>query len=339
MSKNVMSGNEAFSRVVIDRKLREQGWDIEDNFQVVFEDHGPAGRSDYVLKDSNGHAIALIEAKSPDIDPYVAKEQARAYADSQYPGKVHFIFLANDHTIYFWNLAEDTIEQVQDFFSQGDLERRRDTFSKKGSVPLSRIQITPDYFTRIDINNDITLRPYQVAAWEAIAESFDNGKRSFLLEMATGTGKTVLSALLIRGFLEANQAQNVLFIVDRIELATQTKGTFEKLLGDLTQIGIYYGQKKERLLGVNVVVATIQSLISHGKDHFSPGYFDMVIHDEAHRSIYSARARGAVDYFNDVVKIGLTATPRDYLKNVDPNDPKEQDSRRMAARIQRDTYT
>ena len=99
-----MGNSEAFSRVVIDRKLREAGWDIEDASQVVFEDHGAAGRADYVLKDTNGMPIAVIEAKSPDIDPYTAKKQARDYAEMQYP-MADYIYLANDHKIYFWDLG------------------------------------------------------------------------------------------------------------------------------------------------------------------------------------------------------------------------------------------
>jgi len=329
--------SEAFSRVIIDQKLKEAGWDITDPNQVVFEDHGIAGRADYVLKDRHGNAIALIEAKAPEIDPYSAKEQSLNYAETQYKGKIDYIYLANDHLIYFWDfIAGGDAYPVNEFFTQEDLLRKRQARSSGNCEPLLKKPVEENYFS--DIAHDITLRPYQIDAWRNIAIAFDNGKRKFLLEMATGTGKTVLAALIISKFLRTNQAQNVLFVVDRIELAGQTKGKFEQLLGNLSAVGTYWGASKKNLVGANVVVATIQSLIAHGKDVFTPGYFDLIIHDEAHRSIYSAEARGVMDYFVGAATIGLTATPKDFLKNIDVNKLAIDDPRKVELRVQRDTY-
>jgi len=329
--------SEAFSRVVIDRKLREAGWDIESSQQVIFEDHGIAGRSDYVLKNSSGQALALIEAKAPDIDPYTAKQQALNYVEAQYRGKIRYIYLANNNVIYFWDITKGDAVQVDEFYSQRDLERKRNAESMGNVKPLSQNKIDKDYLVKVDPNN-FSLRHYQVKAINEIAEQYDQGKREFLLEMATGTGKTGLAAALVRKFLETHQAQNVLFLVDRISLATQTKGAFEPILSDLTSIATFWGSSKNNLVGANVVVATIQSMIKRGYDNFSPGYFDLVIHDEAHRSIYSAQARSATDRFYGATKIGLTATPKDFLRNIDEDKLALNDPRALEKRIQRDTY-
>lgn len=332
-----MGNSEAFSRVVIDRKLREAGWDIEDSSQVIFEDHGAAGRSDYVLKDSSGMPIAVIEAKSPDIDPYNAKKQARDYVELQYP-MADYIYLANDNKIYFWDLGHsDAVASDAGFFSREDLERKRASGRVNNVEPLGKSEVTPEYFS--DVNDQIKLRPYQVDAWNAIAKDYDEmSKRAFLLEMATGTGKTVLAGLIISKFLRTNNASRVLFVVDRQSLAIQTKSSFERVLRGLSNVGVYWGGKRQNLTGSSVVVATIQSLSLHGKKDFSPGAFDLIIHDEAHRSIYTPEARAAVDHFVGAIKIGLTATPRDFLKNIDIEALSQDDPRALERRIQRDTY-
>lgn len=332
-----MGQSEAFSRVVIDRKLREAGWDIEDSSQVVFEDHGDAGRSDYVLKDSKGIPLAVIEAKSPAIDPYTAKKQARDYVELQYP-MVDYIYLANDEKIYFWDLGHgDAIPSDSGFFSREDLERKRASGRVNNVEPLLQKEVTAEYFN--DVSDVIKPYYYQIDAWNAIAKDYDeNYKRAFLLEMATGTGKTILASLIISKFLRTNNASRVLFVVDRQSLAIQTKAKFEQLLSSLSKVGVYWGGKHQNLLGSNVVVATIQTLSLHGKKDFTPGAFDLIIHDEAHRSIYTPDARAAVDYFVGAVKIGLTATPKDFLKNIDVEQLSQDDPRALERRVQRDTY-
>jgi type I restriction enzyme, R subunit len=237
---------EAYSRVVIDRKLREAGWDIENDKQVVFEDHGDAGRADYVLKDSSGRPIAIIEAKRSEIDPYSAKNQAYQYVQSQYP-KVRYIYLANDKLIYFWDLeGKSDAVIVPSFYSQDDLTRRLQTGEINLAKPLMSEKVGLEYFS--DVAEGVTLRDYQVPAWESIAEGYDKGKRAFLLEMATGTGKTVLASLIISRFIRTNNAQNILFVVDRKSLAIQTKNTFERLLRGVSSVGTYWGSNKKILL-------------------------------------------------------------------------------------------
>lgn len=332
-----MNQKEAFSRVVIDRKLREAGWDIEDESQVIFEDHGAAGRSDYVLKDSKGTAIAIIEAKSHSIDPYNAKKQARDYIELQYP-QVAYIYLANDEKIYFWDLGEgDAVASDGGFFSREDLERKRAAGHISNIEPLMQKVVSSEYFS--DVNDQIKLRDYQIDAWNAIAEGYDTKhKRAFLLEMATGTGKTMLASLIISKFLRTNNANRVLFIVDRQSLASQTRQTFERVLRNVSAVGVYWGGKRNNLVGSNVVIATIQSLSLHAKKDFTTGAFDLIIHDEAHRSIYTPEARAAIDYFVGATKIGLTATPKDFLKNIDIEALASEDPRALERRVQRDTY-
>ncbi len=326
---------EAFSRVVIDRKLRESGWDIENQREVNFEVHSSSGRADYVLM-HNGKPLAIIEAKKPEIDPYQAKQQALDYVNNHFK-TIKYIFLANDHMIYFWDITFGDAAPINAFHSKDDLLRKYRNEQQTNVEPLTKILPDENYFH--DKQVDINVRGYQLEAFLSIAKAYDDGKRKFLLEMATGTGKTVLGALIISRFIRTHQAENVLFLVDRTALARQTKAEFEPLLEGLTKIGTYWGSNKKDLVGTNVVVATIQSLQLHGKRDFSPGYFDLIIHDEAHRSIYTPQARAAVEHFSGATQIGLTATPKDFLKNVDVNKLQANDPRKLERRLQLDTYS
>jgi superfamily II DNA or RNA helicase len=174
---------------------------------------------------------------------------------------------------------------------------------------------------------------------DEIAKGFDGvGRRKFLLEMATGTGKTLLCAALIRRFLITRNAERVLFIVDRIELAKQTMEDFAVVLPEYKPVIFKSARRTGELLGASVVVATIQSLMtdSRYREEFTPFYFDLVINDEAHRSIYGD-AREVVQFFQ-ATRIGLTATPKAYLKNVNPDQLEAQNPKALEARQLRDTY-
>jgi len=156
--------------------------------------------------------------------------------------------------------------------------------------------------------------------------------------MATGTGKTLLCAALIRRFLRTRNAERVLFIVDRIELAKQTMEDFNVVLGEYKPVIYKTARRTGELLGSSVVVATIQSLMTdcRYREEFTPFYFDLVINDEAHRSIYGD-AREAVQFFQST-RIGLTATPKAYLKNVNLDQLATEDPKALEARQLRDTY-
>lgn len=311
------------ARIVINRKLQEAGWVLEGpNKNVLTEQHSEAGFMDYLLLDRNGRNIALVEAKKDSIDPYLAKNQGRGYAEAN---GCRYVFLANSEQLYFWDLEEGDATPIERFISPQDLQRRHDL--KLSRKPLSSVTH----------NTEICDRPYQIQASDTIAQQFDGGKKSFLLEMATGTGKTRLSAAIIDRFLRAHQAERILFVVDRIELAKQTLDAFQLAFKDDYRAVRYKPGQVAVFGGANVVVATIQSLNIHFKKDFSPGYFDLVINDEAHRSIYGELPRQVVEYFQ-AVRIGLTATPNDFLKNIDLDKLEDTDPLKLEYRFVRDTY-
>lgn len=328
------NNKEAFSRVLIDRLLERSGWNLIDPNQVKFESFGSSGRADYLLMGHHG-PLCVLEAKNPHCDPYDAKEQARKYAEET---KAPFIILSNGNEHWFWNYqlqSEQDAYRVERLPSRNDLE----WLSQRNLNPPSPLfhPLEKTYFHQQ--SEDILLRGYQIKAIETIANQFDQGKRSFLIEMATGTGKTVLAAAMIRRFLETRNAARVLFIVDRIELAKQAMEKFKQLLPDYSPV--LYKEVKNKpnsLWGSGIVVATIQSLMTGRRfqDDFTPFHFDLVINDEAHRSIYGD-SRECVQYFQ-AVRIGLTATPKAYLKNVNLDELEQTNPKSFEARQLRDTY-
>ncbi len=319
----IPTSTEADARIVINRKLHEAGWILEGvGKNVLTEQHSEAGFMDYLLLDRNGRNLALVEAKKDSIDPYTAKNQARGYAEAN---KCRYVFLANSEQLYFWDMEDGDATPIERFISPADLQRRHDL--KLSRKPLSSISH----------NEAISDRPYSKEASDIIAKQFDTGKRAFLLEMATGTGKTRLAAAIIDRFLKAHQAERVLFIVDRIELARQALDAFQLAFKDDYRAVRYKPGKHAVFGGANIVIATIQSLNIHFKEDFTPGYFDLVFNDEAHRSIYGELPRQVVEYFQ-AVRIGLTATPNDFLKNVDVEKLKDDDPLKLEYRFAKDTF-
>lgn len=328
--------NEAFSRVLIDKALEASGWDLLDPRQVHFELITASGRADYLLKDSLGRVLCILEAKREDIDPYDAKEQARGYAVNL---GAPFVLLSNGREHWFWNYEradQRDAYRIERFPSRDDLERLR-LKNLQPPRPLQTEVIHPNYLHRL--RPDLTLRGYQIRAMDQIAKGYDDGgRRKFLLEMATGTGKTLLCAAMIRRFLATRNAERVLFIVDRIELARQTMEDFNVVLAEYKPVIYKTARRTGELLGSSVVVATIQSLMTNRRyrEEFTPFYFDLVINDEAHRSIYGD-AREAVQFFQ-ATRIGLTATPKAYLKNLNLDQLAAEDPKTLEARQLRDTY-
>ena len=312
------------ARIVINRKLVESGWVLEGpNKNVLTEQYTGKGFSDYLLLGRKGQNLAVLEAKDDDQgDVYLAKEQARGYALAT---DCRYVFLANSEQIYFWDLDEGDARPIERFISPHDLQRRADLKTLK--KPLSQIE-HPVH---------IADRPYQIEASNIIAQQYDQGKRAFLLEMATGTGKTRLAAAVIDRFLRSHQAERVLFIVDRIELAKQALEAFQLAFRDKYKSVRYKPGKHGEWGGASVVIATIQSLNIHYKKDFTPGYFDLVFNDECHRSIYGELPRQVVEYFQ-ATRIGLTATPKDFLKNIDMEKLSETNSKALEYRMMRDTY-
>jgi len=329
------SQSEAFSRILIDKALEASGWNLLDFDQVTFEQNTVNGRADYLLKDDRGRVLCVLEAKREDLDPYDAKEQARAYAENL---KAPFVILSNGREHWFWNYERADRRdayRIERFPSQKDLDRVRKK-NLQPPRPLLTDVVRTNYLH--PQRSTLNLRRYQIQALDKIGEGFDAGNRKFLLEMATGTGKTILCAALIRRFLVTRNAERVLFIVDRIDLAKQTIEDFNVILSEFKPVIYKTARRTGELLGSSVVIATIQSLMVGGRyrEEFTPFYFDLVINDEAHRSIYGD-SREAVQYFQ-ATRVGLTATPKAYLKNININQLAIEDPKALEARQLRDTY-
>jgi type I restriction enzyme, R subunit len=181
------------------------------------------------------------------------------------------------------------------------------------------------------------LRPYQLKAIHALQRAVRDGKDRFLFEMATGTGKTLTAAAVIKLFLRSGNARRVLFLVDRLELEDQAKKAFTELLSADFQT-VIYKENRDDWRRAEIIVTTVQSLLFNNKYQslFSPTDFDFVISDEAHRSI-GGNARAVFDFFIGY-KLGLTATPRDYLKRFDKKSGSTSDPREAERRLLLDTY-
>jgi type I restriction enzyme R subunit len=300
-----MSNNEAFSRVVIDAQLADQGWDTQDQNSVRYEvTLGDGTRADYVLCDRYGHSMAVIEAKRFSVNPGDAAEQAKAYAKQL---GVPYIFLANGAEVRFWEWEREAFPRpVKTFFKQPDMERR-----------LATRQVRRDPLT-IPIDNRIAGRDYQKDCIETLCREINQGRRKLLVEMATGTGKTRMAAAFIKRLFEANAITRVLFLVDRIPLAKQTEDVFAEHLPDFPAYVLRAGRRFQD--EKQITIATLQSMINIYSD-YSSGYFDLVITDECHRSIYG-KWSGVLKHF-DGIQIGLTATP--CVSNLDDLGADEED--------------
>ena len=319
---------EADARIVIDDLLRQADWDPADKSQVLTEvsiqdtswmvaepvapygsgpsrkthenDEIPTGRTDYVLMDGRGHPLAIIEAKRSAIEPYTAKQQSLPYAKRI---GSPFIFLTNGDLIYFWDYGNDDARIVNSFFSRRDLERLVEMRSTR--KPLATIEI-PEYYLRQGENRQV--RPYQRETMQALDHAVELGKRRFLIELPTGTGKTDLICLYIKRLIQAGRTERILFLVDREQLAKQA---VEALQDILSQYGSYWLRPGVVRQEQQITVCLLQTMTSRYTE-FTSGYFDVVIADECHRSIYGAW-QTALTHF-DALHIGLTATPSAYIE-------------------------
>lgn len=354
-----MSRNEAEARIKINKLLEESGWrffdDGTDTANIRLEVHtkithadldrlgddfGGTGENDegsrrgslkvdFLLLDSNGYPLIVLEAKSESIEPLAGKEQARKYAHSQ---NCRFVILSNGNIHYFWDLKRGNPHQITSFPDPKSVEgyKRSEPDPKR----LTKELVNEDYIVLtqhpqyareaswlneherpnfISKNNLRFLRPYQLRAIHALQKSVKAGNDRFLFEMATGTGKTLIAIAITKLFLKTANSRRVLFLVDRLELENQALSVFNDLLSkDFTTV--IFKENKGDWQKAEVVVATTQSLLFNNKfqDLFSPTDFDFVISDESHRSI-NGNARSVFEYFVGY-KLGLTATPRDYLK-------------------------
>lgn len=369
-----MSGKEAKARIKINKMLEDAGWrffardghpanvvlengthitsnlldELGENFEKTRK-----GYIDYLLLDSAGHPLIVLEAKREDLNPLFAKEQARSYAESQ---NCRFIILSNGETHYFWNLQKGNPESITKFPSPENVSEYK-TYKPNPKKLVDEV-VNEDYIALtqnpayakdprwldesarsgyLRDNNIRMLRKYQVRAIERIQEDVNEGKDRFLFEMATGTGKTLTAAAVIKLFLRSGNARRVLFLVDRLELETQAEKNFKDYLKNDYQTCIYK-EYREDWRKCEIVVSTVQSFIHNNKYKriFTPTDFDLVISDEAHRSI-GGNSRSVFEYFIGY-KLGLTATPKDYLRKIDPEKLSKQDPRELERRMLLDTY-
>lgn len=366
---------EAKARIKINRLLEESGWRffddekgkanivLENNIKITEKllndlgedfDQTSKGYIDYLLLDQKGFPLIVLEAKKESINPLFAKEQARKYANAQ---NCRFVILTNGNQHYLWDLKRgnpniisrfptpETIESYQEFKpNPSDLvnEEVKDDFIAKTQNPdydkdprwtdeKSKNQFIFDTGLRF-------LRPYQLRAIQRIQEEVKNGKDRFLFEMATGTGKTLTSAAAIKLFLKTRNASRVLFLVDRIELEQQAEKDFKDYLKIDFSVCIYKDNREDWRKS-EIVISTVQTLLANNKYKrlFAPTDFDLVISDEAHRSI-GGNSRAVFEYFVGY-KLGLTATPKDYLKKIDADALEQKDPRELERRMLLDTYT
>lgn len=292
---------EADSRIEIDELLRQAGWNPSDKSQILTERTTALGtRVDYLLLDQSGKPLAVIEAKRNAIHPYSAKQQALPSAKAL---SAPFIFLTNGELIYFWDYQNDDARIVDSFYSRRDLERIVEM--RRTRQPLATVSIPDKYLRQGEVR---ILRPYQKDAMRALDQALELGKRRFLIELPTGMGKTDIITLYMKRLFDAGRAERILFLVDREQLAKQGLEAIQDLLEDHSSYWLKPGvvrQEKE------ITVCLLQTMIGRFQE-FTSGYFDVVIMDESHRSIYGAW-QNALTHF-DAVHIGLTATPAQYIE-------------------------
>ena len=300
--------NEAFARIKIDQLLKDTDWGLTDGLSVRYEyplDDG--GRADYALFDRQGRALAVLEAKSTSVSLSTGETQGRRYADLL---GVPFIFLSNGEEIWFCDKGQDAhFRRIDTLFSQDDLARR------KAARDIRRSPLDIPIDSRIAGGGG---RLHQSACIEAVCREIVSGRRKMLVEMATGTGKTRTAAALLKRLFEANWATRALFVVDRNTLAIQAEDAFAEHLPHLPcyrvpRTGRRFQDEKR------VTIVTLQTLVNE-YENYSSGYFDLIIIDECHRSIYG-QWRRALDHF-DGIKVGLTATPcvMQYAPDADDED-------------------
>lgn len=311
---------EAYTRSsLIDAHLQQSGWNVKDPAQVVKEfniltplPEGVAEPlttyqghqfSDYVLLGKDGKPLAVVEAKKSSKDAGLGREQAKQYCyniQKQLGGELPFCFYTNGHEIYFWDLGNYPPRKVVGFPTRDDLERFG--YIRRNHKPL----------TQELINTDIAGRDYQIRAIRAVLEGIEQKKRDFLLVMATGTGKTRTCIAMVDALMRAGHAEKVLFLVDRIALREQALIAFKEHLPHEPRwpnVGEKLVAKDRRIYistyptMLNIVRDDLQQLSSH--------FFDLIVIDESHRSIYNTY-KEVLDYFKTIT-LGLTATPTDII--------------------------
>lgn len=315
--------NEAQTRQqIIDGRLLKAGWDVSNPSQVTSEldiwvgipdelrdapltEYSGHQFADYALLGDDGTPIAVVEAKKTSKDARIGQEQARQYAENiqRTTGKdFPFVFYTNGNDIYFWDTEKYPPRKVYGFPTKQDLERLM--FLRKNEKPLSQELI----------DREISGRPYQIEAIRSVFENIEKGRRKALLVMATGTGKTRTVVSMADVLMRTNRVQRVLFLVDRIALRNQALDAFKEFLPNAPvwpKVGETEISKDRRVY--SATYPTMLNIIQNKDCPLSPHFFDLIIADESHRSIYNVY-KNIFDYF-DALEIGLTATPKDAVEH------------------------
>ena len=307
--------SEAATRILyINEMLREAGWHIcEEKGAIVggkacieielqgMPNGAGVGYADYVLFDTDGKPLAVVEAKKTTVEPVVGKQQAILYADcleNKY-GIRPVIYYTNGFEVNVIDGQGYPARTIYGFHTRQDLQK---IIERRGRADITDMQAKPEIIDRY----------YQTRAVKSVCEHFNKKFRRALLVMATGTGKTRVAIALVDVLLRNNWIKNVLFLADRTELVRQAYNNFKKLLPGETKCNLCDSADKNT--DARVLFSTYQTMINYidaEKKGFSIGRFDLIIIDEAHRSVFGKY--GAIfDYFDSLL-IGLTATPRDEI--------------------------
>ncbi|WP_339029051.1 DEAD/DEAH box helicase family protein [Bradyrhizobium symbiodeficiens] len=302
--------NEAETRDrFIDLLLREAGWPLDKPEDIEFRVEGmpnneSIGFVDYVLWGADGKPLGLVEAKRTRKDARAGQQQAKLYADcleARY-GQRPVIFYSNGYEHWIWDDSSAPPRQIGGFYKRDELELLIQRRTSRKSL------------AREAINRKIVERPYQHRAIRSIAKHFEeDGERKALLVMATGSGKTRTVIALVDLLMRAGWVKRVLFLADRVALVNQAAGAFKAHLPDSAPVNLVTERTSEGRVFISTY-PTMMGLIDgkqEGKAKFGPGHFDLIVIDEAHRSVYQ-RYRAIFEYFDSFL-VGLTATPKDEI--------------------------
>ena len=297
-------------KLYIDAMLSDAGWVEGKNWLNEVElpgmpNKGEVGYADYVLYDDTHRPLAVIEAKRSCADPAKGRQQAKLYADilEKQSGRRPVIFLTNGFDTRIDDGAYPE-RRVASIYSKRDLEKLFNLRSMRTSLKY------------VQVDKEIAGRYYQEGAIKAVCQAFgEKNRRKALLVMATGSGKTRTVIALVKVLLERGWIKNVLFLADRNSLVTQAKRSFVNLLPDLSVTNLCEEKDNYAARCVFSTYQTMMNCIDTVEDDegklFTVGHFDLIICDEAHRSIYN-KFRDIFTYF-DAPLVGLTATPKDEI--------------------------
>ncbi len=299
-------------KVYIDTMLIDAGWTLGKDWQNEVEITGMPNKSevgfaDYVLFGDDGKPLAVIEAKRTCKDVAIGRQQAKLYADllEKKFKRRPIIFLTNGFDTRIWNDRYYPEHKVSGIYSKRDLEKEFNKLTMRTSL------------ANVRVSDDISGRYYQKEAVKAVCRAFDTeNRRKALLVMATGSGKTRTTISIVDVLLRHGWVKNVLFLADRNSLVTQAKRSFVNLLPNLSVVNLCEDKENYNARCVFSTYQTMINCIDAAKDEqggklYTVGHFDLIVCDEAHRSIYN-KYKDIFTYF-DAHLVGLTATPRDEI--------------------------